>query len=252
MLLGYRLPGTPVVEFPKELLDKLAAKGFEVRRCDNRFMAMAEMVLHESARRQGWHRDPAVLIIVEPDMVSGVNELVESVQRFVKKPVFWSYVSRRSPRMQALQIDGGETKNSEPAMLPGAEPSATVFGVPAITTSREPGSTTFGSPAILTSREPQSTNFGAAAITTARDPQSSRADVTVTRSRGPAPSKLRLTGEPATADASPIRDLGAGSGLLANTDKESSDDKALLSEAELSMLLSPEWKLGRTGEGPTT
>lgn len=256
VLLGHRAPGTPVVEFPRELLDKLAAKGFEVRKCDNRYMAMAELVLHEASRRAGWHRDPSLLVVVEPDQVPGVDELVDSVSRFVKKPVFWSYASGRSPRMQALAPGSGPGTSSvrpaAPATYPGAEPSSTVFGVPSILTAREPGASTFGAPAILTSREPGTPTVSGSGITTSRDPSLSRADVSVTRSRSGAASKLRLIGDPATEGGSPIRDLSpGGGGLLSDAEQTASgDDKSLLSDAEMSMLLSPEWKPGRTGDAP--
>lgn len=194
---------------PSELMEALTSKEMDVRRCDSSYMAMAELVLHETARRAGWHRESAVLVVVEPDSRTELNDLVDAALRWTTRTTFWQYTQGPEPRLRALPVETGP-----PEEAAREEPRA--VEKPRTKSKPSPTLRLAGEDEILPPR-----------------PAPVRKGEGVTKDEEAA---LRLDDE--TVETS------GGEAL--------SDTSMVLSEDELSMLLSPDWQIGREGNSGET
>lgn len=215
VLLGKGPKGTKGPSVPAELLETLTSKEMDVRRCDSSYMAMAELVLHETARRAGWHRESAVLVVVEPDSRTELNDLVDAALRWTTHTTFWQYTSGAEPRLRALPVEAGP---------PAEEGEERVVVKPAEKPRSAP--VTKPGPSLRLAQEHDE-------ILPPKPAPVARANEGVTRDEEDA---LRLDDE----------------SVVAEPGDPKSDTSMVLSEDELSMLLSPDWQIGRDGKSGET
>lgn len=193
-----------------ELVETLTQKGFELRRCDSIYLAMAELVLHEAARRSGWHADAAQLVIAEPDKVRDLSKLIRAVQKWAPQTNIQTYSSKQEPRLQPYEA--GLAIDETPAPH---EPATALPRKPEVVVRPRPASTSSSS----------------------------------------VPAKLRLAGDGSerqrTVQEVPVtRREGTPIHAPAASDESNegnAGDTLIISEAELSMLLSPQWKFSKPG-----
>lgn len=202
-----------------DLVETLTAKGLDIRRCDSIYLAMAELVLHEAARRSGWHADAAFLVIAEPDRVTELPRLLKALRKWAPQTVIQTYSAKQDPRLQPYEA-----------------------GLPVDDDAPEPR-------AVQLPRKPE--------VVVRPRP------VTPPPAAPTNPAKLRLTGEPGetsrprTSTGIAAASRAAGTPIHATTpereqpEAESNPgDTLILSEAELSMLLSPQWKFSKPDRKP--
>jgi len=199
-----------------DLIDTLTTKGLDIRRCDSVYLVMAELVLHEAARRSGWHADAAILVIAEPDRIAELPRLLKACRKWAPQTVIQTYSTKQEPRLQAyeagLPMDDAPQASEPPKVVLPRTPEVVVRPRPA---------TSPPAPA--------------------------------------APTKLRLAGE-AGHRARSLREAPAarhegGTPIHAPTEspppaESNPGDTLILSEAELSMLLSPQWKFSKPDRKP--
>ena len=90
--------GDPVFELEEALL----RRGVDILRCRDAYDAMAELVLHEAARREGRSHDPLIVILVEPAKHGeAARSLYEAARRHAPHAAFWGYETGPSPRLAA-------------------------------------------------------------------------------------------------------------------------------------------------------
>lgn len=215
VLLGKGPKGSKGPSVPPELLETLTSKEMDVRRCDSSYMAMAELVLHETARRAGWHRDSAVLVVVEPDSRTDLNDLVDAALRWTTRTMFWQYSPGVEPRLRALPVEQGPPTDDErdaPAPVP-EKPRAVEKKRPA------------PQPSLRLAQEADE----------------------ILPPRPLAPRK----GEGVSKDEEDALRLDDDT-VIAEPGDPKSDTSMVLSEDELSMLLSPDWQIGRDGNSGET
>lgn len=91
--------GDPVFELEEALL----RRGVDILRCRDAYDAMAELVLHEAARREGRSHDPLIVILVEPAKHGeAARSLYEAARRHAPHAAFWAYETGPSPRLAAF------------------------------------------------------------------------------------------------------------------------------------------------------
>jgi hypothetical protein len=260
VLLVRRAPGTPNAQLPSDLMEELSEKHLDVRRCDSVYMVMAELVLHEAARRSGWHRDPAILLVVEPGNHEKIDDLVQAALRWVTRPVLWRYSKSLSPRLQAMPAESPPeaVERVEPppiATHARREPGDSIFGAEVVRTRSDRSERELRTSKLRLANEPAFRPLGAPRPTP--PPVMPDLDTQQSSSNGPGSSGPPVPGSrggytPGEAAAA-LREVQPGPMIsslpAARSEKDDGEDRSLLTEAELSMLLSPDWKLGRTGEG---
>lgn len=89
--------GTP----PRELETELNRKGIEFRAADNAHGAMGLMVGWASERKAD-SRAVRVLIMIEPERLSGARELLDSMEQYVSDMATWVYSPGANPTLRAL------------------------------------------------------------------------------------------------------------------------------------------------------
>lgn len=90
--------GDPVFELEEALL----RRGVDIVRCRDAYDAMAELVLHEAARREGRSHDPLIVILVEPTKHGeSARSLYEAARRYAPHAAFWGYETGPTPRLAA-------------------------------------------------------------------------------------------------------------------------------------------------------
>lgn len=217
VLLGKGSKGPKGPAVPPELLEQLTADAMDVRRCDSSYMAMAELVLHETARRAGWHREDAMLVVVEPDSRTDIGDLIDAALRWTTRTRFWQYTSGPEPRLRALPVETGAPKD-EPVIAPSAGAER-----PRPAPKPRPSA----QPTLRLAQDPDE-------ILPPKPAPAARAGDGVSKDEEDA---LRLDDETVVAEPGDPK----------------SDTSLVLSEDELSMLLSPDWQIGRdpaSGETP--
>jgi hypothetical protein len=180
----------------------------DIRRCDSAYMAMAELVLHETARRAGWHRDEANLVVVEPESRPELEDLLEAALRWTNQTKFWQYRKGPEPQLRALPVEQGPPEEPEIERVRPVEKPRAVTG-PTLRLAQPPDE-------IMPPRAP-----------------------------------VARLGESLTPDEEDALRLDDDTVAAASGDPKS-DTSLVLSEDELSMLLSPDWEIGRdTNSGET-
>jgi hypothetical protein len=99
-----RGPGTVAA-----LIDSLIRRELTVRRCEDGYAAMAELVLHERAARRQPNADPLVVVIVDPATMPHASALFEAGIRHAPRAIFWEYQTGPSGKLAAYRPETSES-----------------------------------------------------------------------------------------------------------------------------------------------
>jgi hypothetical protein len=81
----------PPAKLPKELRELLAPRASSVECHAEPLEALASMVLHERGFVSGKHKDPMLLILVEPSRLEGIDALVAAMSKYAHRAAVWQY-----------------------------------------------------------------------------------------------------------------------------------------------------------------
>lgn len=106
----------------EQLVTSLARRGLTINRCDNCFDAMADLVLHERARRAGRSRDPLVVILIDAHRQPAATALFDAAVKHAPSTVFWEFQGGTSLRLTAFRPQPRHTHDPELALTPPPTP----------------------------------------------------------------------------------------------------------------------------------
>jgi len=105
--------------FPPELLTNLSAKGIRITEVSDRYETMARVTLLERANDEramqtaakgatnhedgaGTPRDAIILLMIQPDNLSGAADVYHAVQRFAPRTACWQFDARANPVLRPV------------------------------------------------------------------------------------------------------------------------------------------------------
>ncbi len=118
MLCPRRLRGVP----PADIAGELAGRGALIECTSDAMQAMAALVELERSLVRGEHRDPMLLVLVEPGELTMIDELVAGCARYAPRAVVYRYEANAPKRLSRYAAG--------PSIAPGAngpEPGALPF-----------------------------------------------------------------------------------------------------------------------------
>lgn len=92
---------------PADLDESMRKRNLAPTRCASAFMALAELCAE---------RVPVALIVVEPDTIPGVGDLVDAATRYAPYATLWRYDASSPQRLRAFEIPS--VRASAPAPAP--------------------------------------------------------------------------------------------------------------------------------------
>jgi hypothetical protein len=84
-------PREQPAKLPRELRELLAPRASSVECHAEPLDALASMVLHERGFVSGAHKDPMLLILVEPSRLVGIDALVAAMSKYAHRAAVWQY-----------------------------------------------------------------------------------------------------------------------------------------------------------------
>lgn len=78
-------------KLPKELRELLAPRASSVECHAEPLDALASMVLHERGFVAGTHKDPMLLILIDPSRLVGIDALVAAMSKYAHRAAVWQY-----------------------------------------------------------------------------------------------------------------------------------------------------------------
>jgi len=110
-----------------ELSAALNRPGFRVFRCESSWATLAHLCTHQGPSAPA-DSESTILILVQPEELPGLVDLVDAIDRFAPGATLWSYDAQHSPRMRAVSAEDLTTWKA--AMLPRAPDEPPVAPVP--------------------------------------------------------------------------------------------------------------------------
>ncbi|MFM9957176.1 MAG: hypothetical protein ACKVZJ_03805 [Phycisphaerales bacterium] len=232
------------VVLPSELRDLLAQRNAAVECFDNALAALAALMVHERGFANGAHRDPMLLILVEPSKLRDTEMLVAAAAKYAHHAAVWQYdpASERRLARYTAPIGVPASANGGPSAMPGpADAQANGSGPAAL---RRP---------VLSPPRPALSASGGSFVSWGGMPGSGGVVMMSGAPRAAAPSngpKLRLT--PIAASSEPAGESGAGAsnGVAPPHAPRSAVVRPELSEEEIAMLLDPSGLPAGPAAGP--
>ncbi len=124
-------------ELPAELRGLLAPRASSVACFDEPLRALAEMVMHERGFAGGEHKDPMLLILVEPGRLPQVEPLIGAMSKYAHRAAVWQYdpaSARRFSRYVApvsAPTHGSSNGHTSSAPAAGVKPRTIAAAAPA-------------------------------------------------------------------------------------------------------------------------